>query len=953
MDCKNVKKRFCSSVFRFSPFVRPTNSLQSAFISDSSSGTPYRDSGNDTKGCYRACRSSDFGVLQSGVCGSKVFRGLEACDRPISPKQVFESPILFNGDCRVYQDGDAVGRMGGVSGSEGRLLSCSHPASTPSFSAVCLSRSGMAVPGSSVWSGPSTVDLHNGGERGPSDCTSKGMVSTPISGRLAFETSVSGDSDTPSQCPVRSLQSTGSGGELQEVRAHPISGLHLCGLSLPDPSGTGSTIRGKDPQIDLAGEMVLEGQDTSSSGLVISSGIDVFHRKACSHGPSPYETTTAGPEISVVSGCRSARNVSVSVSYVCQGPRMVARQVKCASGFPISPSPSFYSSVYGCLQGRLGSSLGFQDSLRTMGRRSPVLAHKCSGTPGGTPSFGTLEFSISGPGGAVGYGQFDRGLVYKQAGRDQVSNFANFCEGSPSLVRVPMYNSSGSAHPREAECVSGLSISERANTPYRVVSVPCGVQGRLPSLADAMGGSVCNQVELQAKSVCVPNPRPISLASRCPINVLGGSLCICVSANSSHSPSLKHDPVVSVSDHPGCSTVAGQELVSGPARLVSGFSQGTPKRTSLTEATQVVSVPQVSGESQTSRMLVVQRSLRERGFSEEVSSRIACPNRSSTLAVYQSKWAIFCAWCCSRKIDPLQATSPVIADFLTEKFQSGLAPSTVCGYRTAIAKTLIHLTGRDLGSDRDLSSLLHSFELERPTLRNPVPNWDLSLVLNVLLKDPFEPLQKAHLKLLTYKTVFLLALASGKRRSEIHALSFASLAWSADGLTAFFKVVPSFLAKTQLASAPPLAFSIASLDKVLGQGMEEDRLLCPIRALKVYLDRTKGLRRNTSLLFVSFRPNFSKDIRAATISSWIKKVILMAYDISKAVPPGPLKARAHDVRALAASLAYNAKTPLERVLEACTWSCHNTFTSFYLRDLSLHHEDIIRLGPMIVANAVP
>ena len=106
---------------------------------------------------------------------------------------------------------------------------------------------------------------------------------------------------------------------------------------------------------------------------------------------------------------------------------------------------------------------------------------------------------------------------------------------------------------------------------------------------------------------------------------------------------------------------------------------------------------------------------------------------------------------------------------MSEKFQSGLACSTMAGYRTAIAKTLVYLTGIDLG-DGDLSSLLHSFELERPAHSNKVPDWDLALVLNCLLRDPFEPLDKAPLKLLTWKTVFLLALAPGKRRSELTLL---------------------------------------------------------------------------------------------------------------------------------------------------------------------------------------
>ena len=49
------------------------------------------------------------------------------------------------------------------------------------------------------------------------------------------------------------------------------------------------------------------------------------------------------------------------------------------------------------------------------------------------------------------------------------------------------------------------------------------------------------------------------------------------------------------------------------------------------------------------------------------------------------------------------------------------------------------------------------------------PKSNLSVVLNELTKAPFEPMKDTDLKHLTHKTVFLLALASGKHRNEIHA----------------------------------------------------------------------------------------------------------------------------------------------------------------------------------------
>ncbi len=57
--------------------------------------------------------------------------------------------------------------------------------------------------------------------------------------------------------------------------------------------------------------------------------------------------------------------------------------------------------------------------------------------------------------------------------------------------------------------------------------------------------------------------------------------------------------------------------------------------------------------------------------------------------------------------------------------------------------------------------------IARPLVRNKVPPWDLAVVLRYLSGAPFEPRKALH------KALFLLALASGKRRGELHALARA------------------------------------------------------------------------------------------------------------------------------------------------------------------------------------
>ena len=128
-----------------------------------------------------------------------------------------------------------------------------------------------------------------------------------------------------------------------------------------------------------------------------------------------------------------------------------------------------------------------------------------------------------------------------------------------------------------------------------------------------------------------------------------------------------------------------------------------------------------------------------------------------------------------------------------------------------------------------------------------IPNWDLSLVLLALTKPPFEPLRKASLKILTFKTVFLMTLASGRRRDEVHAWTFRSLKHKTGWKEVTVSPSSAFLAKTQLASDGPEVVQLVvvpALKPSLDHSMREDMTLCPVRALRYYFDKTKELREN-------------------------------------------------------------------------------------------------------------
>ena len=90
---------------------------------------------------------------------------------------------------------------------------------------------------------------------------------------------------------------------------------------------------------------------------------------------------------------------------------------------------------------------------------------------------------------------------------------------------------------------------------------------------------------------------------------------------------------------------------------------------------------------------------------------------------------------------------------------------------------------------------------DRPKGRRGIPSWNLSLVLHQLTKAPFEPIKEASLKHLTF--LFLLALGSGKRRSEIHAWQNRNIRHQSDWSKVYLYPSPSFLSKNQLAKEGP------------------------------------------------------------------------------------------------------------------------------------------------------
>ena len=517
-------------------------------------------------------------------------------------------------------------------------------------------------------------------------------------------------------------------------------------------------------------------------------------------------------------------------------------------------------------------------------------------------------------------------------------------------------NPQSSTYPRSSKCHSRQAIQTGADHSNRMVPQSRGIQRNMQPVAQTPGGSFCHQVQQQAPTVRISSPRPPGLGSGCSQYVLGGTGPLRLPSSSHLGQSGGEVAGLPVQQNNfDCPRVAQHALVLGSSDNVQPNPTVPAQHTKLGVSALQSGPSQEPLESEPTCLAPRASAIKEQGFSEAVAARIEAPQRGSTRSVYEAKWSIFTKWCLSNQVDFRAPPLKSIADFLLYLFQDRkLQPGTIDGYRSAIADKLGNVP-TNVSKDKNLTRLLDSFHRDRPKGRRGIPSWNLSLVLHQLTKAPFEPLKEAFLKHLTFKTVFLLALGSGKHRSEIHAWLHKNIRHQSDWSKVSLYPSPSFLAKNQLAKEVPESVApvvIPALAPTLDKSLKGDRSLCPVRAPCYYLDRTSDLRQNKELVFVSFKKGFDKDISPATVSSWIKRTVILCYELSDQQALTLHQVKAHDVRAFAASKAFQSGISLDQILSACHWKSHNTFTQFYLKDVAWADSELFHLGPVVAAQQI-
>ena len=899
-----------------------------------------RSTGPVREGSYRT-RSHVARLFQSRLCGPESFRGLASHHRLVPFQQVCGENQVPDGDSPVSLGLYPEGRLDGVTGSEGRLPSGSGSSGESTLPSLRHRGGRLPVQGPMFRSQDLTTSFYEGHGSCFSNFAQSRYTDAPLSGRLVSSSNIFSGVSLGKGHGVKVMSGIRNYHKPREVAITSDSSDYL----LRDVNRF-NTFEGFADSQKMSESLGIDRRifilrETARIIMEKATGPPFVSDSACSRGTTSNEVSSVDPETGM-GFC--GRGVSHYVDQSMQdGSPMVVRSRE-ASGRLFSEGGSPRPHVLVRRLGRgLGGSSGGEGYFRPVVRSRKVSSHQFEGIEGSQvrPSI----FSSRSPrskGGCL-FRQRDSHRLFKETRRHglsctQLGGPKNFKVGGGDEHLV-----GATVHSGASQRSGGFSFPSESSDSIRMDLVSGGCSQVVEEVAGEYR-SFRYGLELSPTFVFFTCRGSSEFGDRLVPSFVGSSAGICVSPVRGDSSGAEQDQIL---QQPGSdvdsSVLAAKGVVPGPVRVSVGTSPFVTRAERSVEAT---SLPQVSSRSpvaSSSCLETIQRFAKHEGFSARVARQVSFARRKSTNLVYQAKWDSYRKWCRKEGRSVSRPSLPKVADFLLYLHEvKHLSVSCIRGYRSMLS-TVFRWKVPELATSQVIRDLLRSFSVQRPVVRVSPPGWDLDRVLKFLLGPPFEPLGRASFRDLTRKTLFL--LASAKRVGELQALS-ARVAWLGDDLSVSY--LPGFVAKTESETNPiPRYFVIKSLSQFVGNA-ELDRLLCPVRAIKFYLEATKSLVPRPANLFVSPRCR-KRPLSKNAISFFLRDLIVDAGALGSDEGPVP---RAHSIRGVSASLAFHKNWAVKEVLKAATWKSNSVFSSFYLKDVSFVWENCKSLGPFISAGQV-
>ena len=164
--------------------------------------------------------------------------------------------------------------------------------------------------------------------------------------------------------------------------------------------------------------------------------------------------------------------------------------------------------------------------------------------------------------------------------------------------------------------------------------------------------------------------------------------------------------------------------------------------------------------------------------------------------------------------------------------------------------------------------------------------------------------------------------------------------------------LPSFISKTQMRTGDvgalkPVWIPCLPLEEAT------PNVLCPVECLMKYLERSDKYRSvDQKRLFIPWQGGQMQDVKAQTISVYIKKAVLLAYSDADETLLQQLRVVPHTIRHIATPLRAMKSFSMKEILQTGSWSSPNSFINHYLQDFTTNTvSGLSSLGGFVVGGA--
>ncbi|XP_068121376.1 uncharacterized protein [Hyperolius riggenbachi] len=520
-------------------------------------------------------------------------------------------------------------------------------------------------------------------------------------------------------------------------------------------------------------------------------------------------------------------------------------------------------------------------------------------------------------------GQFRLSLLCQETGRHESTRPPAPDISHHVMVRGQSGIPVGSPHTGDSQ-QTGRFSKQTANRGVGVGTQSRNVFGDYKTLGGSNSRFVRKSREHKGARFLYPGSFCFNEQIGCPINTLAKRVALRIPSIQINTKGPQEDSIGGDRSDTNSPLVAKESLVpatavpSGSGTLASSIQSGSAitGRQSPSES-RIVQSDCLDPEEQ---MLTVQ------GFSKDVVNTLLACRKPTTRRKYNKVWYTFSAW--KQKDASRSDDITSVLEFLQQGVKLGLTVSTLRAQVSALSVFL----SRRLSADIYVKNFLRSVERSQPIPQKLVPPWDLSLVLDFLTSDKFEPLDSVPLKFLTLKVVFLVAITSARRIGDIQALSIKDPYMIIHSDKIVFRLDPSYLPKVSTSFHRTQDIVLPSF--LASPQNDKERRLSTLdvrRAVLTYLERTREWRVSTNLFVAFGGVKRGSHVSKMTVSRWIRQLISLAYSEAQLQVPDHITA--HSTRSLSASWAERSGASLEQICRAATWSSHSTFIKHYRVEL--------------------